>query len=120
MACSVQGRPKKGKQVKSKAKSVLNIFFDIKILFWQAKQTIPHTTVTFYGDCVEMCEDFTLNFGDKRTGCCIMTTHCLTLHFLPGNFFTKNNMTVIPHPPYLSDLVPCNFYLFPTILTQLG
>jgi hypothetical protein len=22
--------------------------------------------------------------------------------FWPGNFFTKNNMTVIPHPPYLS------------------
>jgi hypothetical protein len=28
-------------------------------------------------------EDFALNFGDKRTGCCI-TTHRLTLHFPPG------------------------------------
>jgi hypothetical protein len=33
-----------------------------------------------------MCEDFAQNFGDKRTGCCIITTHRLT------------NITVVPHP----------------------
>jgi hypothetical protein len=27
---------------------------------------MPHNTVTFYGDCVQMCEDFGVNFGDKR------------------------------------------------------
>jgi hypothetical protein len=52
---------------------------------WQAKQSM-HTTVTFYSDCVKMCEDFALNFGDKRTGCCIMTMHCLTLPCSPRNF----------------------------------
>jgi hypothetical protein len=36
----------------------------------QAKQSIPHPTVTFYGDCVKMCEHFAPNFADKRTGCC--------------------------------------------------
>jgi hypothetical protein len=30
MTCLVQGRPKKARQVKSKVKSMLNIFFDIK------------------------------------------------------------------------------------------
>jgi hypothetical protein len=59
----------------------------------------------FYSDCVIMCEHFAPNFGDKRTGCCITTTHHLTLNFLPGNFLTKNNKTVITHPPY--------FCLFP-------
>jgi hypothetical protein len=49
-----------------------------------------------------MCEDFALNSDDKRTGCCITTAHCLTLFFSPGNFFAKNNMTVIPHLPYFS------------------
>jgi hypothetical protein len=53
---------------------------------WQAKQSIPHTTVTFYGDCKKMCKDFALNFGNNRTGCCNTTTHCLTLPFSPGNF----------------------------------
>jgi hypothetical protein len=34
------------------------------------------------------------NFGDKRNGCCITFHH--------GIFFTKNNITVIPNPPFLS------------------
>ena len=28
-------------------------------------------------------------------------------------FLAKNNMTVIPHPPYSPDLAPCDFFLFP-------
>jgi hypothetical protein len=67
------------------------IFFDTKEMFvknsfWQAKQSLAHTTVAFYGDRVKICEEFAPNFGNKRTGCCIMTTHCLTLPFSPGNF----------------------------------
>jgi hypothetical protein len=34
---------------------------------WLDKHSIPHTTVISYGDCMEMCEDFTLKFVDKRT-----------------------------------------------------
>jgi hypothetical protein len=34
-----------------------------------------------------MCEDFAPNFGDKKAGCYITTTHRLTLPFPPGNFF---------------------------------
>jgi hypothetical protein len=50
---------KKARQVKSKVKSMFIIFFDIRGLFtknlsWQAKQSILHTTVTFYGDCAKM------------------------------------------------------------------
>jgi hypothetical protein len=33
--------------------------------------------------------------------------------FFTREFLTKNNMTVIPHPPYLPDLAPCDFSLFP-------
>jgi hypothetical protein len=49
-------RLKKARQVKNKVKSMLIIFFDIKGIvltknsFWQAKQSIPHTTMTFYSD----------------------------------------------------------------------
>jgi hypothetical protein len=56
---------------------------------WQAKQSIPNITARFYGDCVKMCEDFAPKFGDKRTGCCITTTHCFALPFSPGNFLPK-------------------------------
>jgi hypothetical protein len=37
-----------------------------KNLSWQAKQSIPRATVTFYGDCMKMCQDFALNCGDNN------------------------------------------------------
>jgi hypothetical protein len=40
-----------------------------------------HITVTYFGSCVKMCEDFIPNFGDKRTHCCIPTMHYFTLPF---------------------------------------
>jgi hypothetical protein len=48
-----------------------------------------------------MCKDFALNFDDKRTGCCVMTTHCLTLPFLPGNFLPKTTWLLSPTDPTL-------------------
>jgi hypothetical protein len=78
----------KGKTGEEKVKSMFIIFFHIKEtvhkknLSCQTKQSSPHTTVMFYGDCVKMCEDFTPNFSDKR----ITTTHHPTLPFSSGNF----------------------------------
>jgi len=34
-------------------------------------------------------------------------------------FLAKNNMTVIPHPPYSPDLAPCDFFLFPHMKCQM-
>jgi hypothetical protein len=70
---------------------MLIILFDIKGMFtnnsfWQAKQSVLRMTVMFYGNCMKMCEDLTPNFGDKRTGYCIMTTRPLTLPFSTENF----------------------------------
>jgi hypothetical protein len=61
--------------MRKKVESMLIIFFDImgivhkKNSSWQAKQSIPHITVMFYGECMKMCEGFAWNFDDKRTGC---------------------------------------------------
>jgi hypothetical protein len=41
-------------------------------------------------------------------GCCIKTTQLLTLLSPLGNFFTKNNMTAVPHPPYFSLFLRIN------------
>jgi hypothetical protein len=81
-------RLKKAKRVKSEVKSILIIFIGIKSLFtrnlfWQAKQSISHTTVMFYGNCMKLCDDFAPNFGDKRTGSCIMTAAYLSLPISP-------------------------------------
>jgi hypothetical protein len=48
--------------------------------FWEAKQSIPYTTVTFYGDCRKMCKDFTPNFGDQRN--VVESRQCTVKHFL--------------------------------------
>jgi hypothetical protein len=74
---------------------------------WHAKQWISRTTMPFYGDCVKMWEDFAPNFGGKGSGSYITTTHRHALPFSLGDFLTKNNITVVPHPPY--------FFLFPRL-----
>jgi hypothetical protein len=82
-------KTEKARQVMSKVKSMLIIFFDIKGIvheeFVLAGQTaILHTTVTFYSG-------FIPNFGDKRTGHCTLATHRFTLPFSPGNFCKKQH-----------------------------
>jgi hypothetical protein len=66
-----------------------------------------------------MCEDFAPNFSDKRTSCCITTTHRLTLPFSQGNFFTKDNMTVVSHSPYKLYMGHWDFSLFPQLEIKL-
>jgi hypothetical protein len=105
-------RPKKARQLKSKVKSILIIFFGTKGIVH--KEIILHTTVMFYAEFMHMCKYFAPNFGDKRTGCSIITTNHLALPSSPGNFFNKNTMIVIPHIPYLPDLAPCDFSVSPT------
>jgi hypothetical protein len=57
-----------------------------------------------------MREDFTPNFGDKRSGCCVRTAHHLTLPFISR--LNRNSVTVIPtHPSHLT-WPPCDFSLF--------
>jgi len=34
-------------------------------------------------------------------------------------FLAKNNMTVIPHPPYSPDLATCYFFLFPKLKLRM-
>jgi hypothetical protein len=78
-----------------------------KTLSWHAKQSIPHIIVMFHSYCVQMCKD--LNFGDKRTGCCITTTHRITPPF------HQKYLTVVPHTFFSPDLAPCDFSLFPQL-----
>ena len=47
--------------------------------------------------------------ADYQPGDCFKVSQCLA----------KNNMTVIPHPPYSSDLAPCAFFLFPKLKLQI-
>jgi hypothetical protein len=57
-----------------------------------------------------MCEDIARNFYDKRTCCCITTTHRPTLIFSPGNFYKKQH-DWRPPPTLIALLGRCNFSL---------
>jgi hypothetical protein len=84
----------------------------------RTKLSIPGS-VTFSGKCVETCEDVATNYGKNRTGCFAITTPSLTLPSSPSSFWPKNEMVLIPHPPYSPHLAPCDFYLLPKIKLKL-
>ncbi|KFM59941.1 hypothetical protein X975_20237, partial [Stegodyphus mimosarum] len=48
-------------------------------------------------------------------GCCCMTTLLLTNLYLTMTFLQKTKTSVLPHPTYLPDLTPCDFFLFPEL-----
>jgi hypothetical protein len=50
----------------------------------QAKQSIPHTIVKFYSDCVKICEDIAPNFGDKNW---LFASRQSTVSHSPGSKF---------------------------------
>jgi hypothetical protein len=59
-------------KMKSEVKSMLIIFFDIKETVYNefvvAAQTVNFAYYCdFYGDCMKMCKDFTLNFGNSSS-----------------------------------------------------
>jgi hypothetical protein len=81
----------KSKLTENKVKSMLIIFSDTKAIVHKEFVLIGQTIDSAYycdvlGECMKILEDFAPNFGDKGTGCCITTTHSLTLTFTPGNF----------------------------------
>jgi hypothetical protein len=58
--------------------------------------------------------------------------HCVTAKFVPRiltapshtsvltqQFLAKDQMAVIPHPPYSPDSAPCDFFLFPKMKLKL-
>jgi hypothetical protein len=78
-----------------------------KNLSWQDKQSIPHTAVTFFSDCMKMCKEFAPNFGNKRIGRCITT---ITQWIFKQK--QHENHTPLTHPAY-------NFSLFLQLKTKL-
>jgi hypothetical protein len=79
-------RLKKGRQVKSKVKSMIITFHNIKgIVQWEFVLAGQIVNSTYYCNilwqCMKMCEDFAPNNGDKRTNYCSMTMHHLTFPF---------------------------------------
>jgi hypothetical protein len=89
------------------------IFFDIKEIihkeFVLADQIVYSAQYRdVHGDCMKMCEDFaSLTWLFNHDNGLFHTS------FFTREYFTKNNITVVPHLCYSTDLVPRNFSVFP-------
>jgi hypothetical protein len=61
--------------------------------------TFPHTTVTFYCDCVKIRPEF------WRQKLAVASQHAPPyISLFTSDFFAKNNMTVVRHPQYFLRL----------------
>ncbi|UYV73896.1 hypothetical protein LAZ67_11001326 [Cordylochernes scorpioides] len=111
-------RPKKARMSKSRIKTMIIVFFDIRGIahckFVPQGQTVNSA---FY---LEVLRRLKRRIARVRTD--IKDTVKLhhdnaTSHtaFIITNFLARSNTSVIPHPPYSPDLAPCDFFLFPRL-----
>lgn len=94
--------------MKSKVLLMLIILVDIKEIAY--KQLIPMGQIIDSNFILKFCNNKLAMHHDKA----------LSLTFLfTTDFLTKNIMMVNPHPPFLSNLAPCNFSLYPRLKIKL-
>ncbi|UYV82242.1 K02A2.6-like [Cordylochernes scorpioides] len=115
-------RPKKARMSKSRIKTIIIVFFDIRGIvhceFVPQGQTVNSA---FY---LEVLRRLKRRIARVRTD--IKDTVKLhhdnaTSHtaFIITNFLARSNTPVIPHPPYSPDLAPCDFFLFPRLKREM-
>ncbi|UYV60870.1 hypothetical protein LAZ67_1002645 [Cordylochernes scorpioides] len=115
-------RPKKARMSKSRIKTMIIVFFDIRGIvhceFVPQGQTVNSA---FY---LEVLRRLKRRIASVRTD--IKDTVKLhhdnaTSHtaFIITNFLAQSNTPVIPHPPYSPDLDPCDFFMFPRLKREM-
>jgi len=115
-------RPKKARMSRSRVKTMIFVFFDTRGIvhkeFVPPGQTVNHA---FYKDVLER-----LLKRVQRVRTDIADRWVLHHDNAPAHtalsireFLAKENIPVLPHPPYSPDLAPCVFYLFPELKSEL-
>ena len=111
-------RLKKTRQFRSNVKSMLIVFYDIHGIDHKEFVT-PGQTVNgkFYCEVLKrLRESIWRKCPDKwKKNNWFLQHDNAPAHtsFVVRKFLTSKNITVIPHPPYLPDHAPCNFFLSP-------
>ena len=117
-------RPKKARQVKSKIKSMLIVFFDCRGIVH--REFVPQgqpVNQHFYIDVLRRLRE---DVRRKRPGLWASGDWLLHIDNAPAHsallvqqYLESHNMETIAHPPYSPDLAPCDFFLFPKLKVAL-
>ncbi|KAJ4437644.1 hypothetical protein ANN_17789 [Periplaneta americana] len=117
-------RPKKARQVRSKIKVMLTVFFDVRgIVHHEYAPEGQTVTKEYYHDVLRRLRDAV---RCKRPD--MWTANNWHLHHdnapahssqLIHTFLAKHGITTVCQPPYSPDLAPCDFWLFPKLKTPL-
>ena len=109
-------RPKKARQSKSKVEVMLITFFDVRSIvhseFLPQGQTINQQVYK------EILRLLLRSVREKRRELWQDKSWLLHHDNAPahnGQFLAEKNIAVLEQPPYLPDLAPCDFFLFPKL-----
>lgn len=81
---------------------------------WHAKQSVPHTTVWRFTANAWICAKTSHRTLATKELSVASQRSVLQFTFY-REFLIWNNVTVLPNPPYSSDLTPCDLSLFPRL-----
>lgn len=117
-------RPKKARQVRSKVKVMLTVFFDAKGIVHH--EYLPEGSTVNQDYYIEVLKRLRNSIRRKRPEMWESNNWLLHHDNAPAHsalktreFLTKHSITLLPHPPYSTDLAPCDFFLFPKLKIPL-
>ncbi|UYV68226.1 hypothetical protein LAZ67_5003465 [Cordylochernes scorpioides] len=122
MAQKSSPRPKKARMSKSRSKTMIIVFFDIRGV--EHCEFVPQGQTVNSAFYLEVLRRLKRRIARVRTD--IKDT--VKLHhdnanshtaFIITNFLARSNTPVIPHPSYSPDLAPCDFFLLPRLKREM-
>ncbi|UYV68865.1 hypothetical protein LAZ67_6001340 [Cordylochernes scorpioides] len=113
-------RPKKARQVRSNVKVLLTVFFDCRGVMHH--EFLPQGRTVNKEYYLQVMRNLREAIRQKRPD--LWKNKNWLLHhnnapahtsLLVRDFLAKNNILMMPQPPYSPDLAPCDFFLFPKL-----
>ncbi|XP_054717601.1 histone-lysine N-methyltransferase SETMAR-like [Uloborus diversus] len=113
---------KKARMSKSRVKSMLIVFFDVKGVVHH-EFVPPGKTVTgqFYKEVLQRLNNRVTRVGKEIKNCWKLHHDNAPSHtsFVVTSYLTKIRVDALPQPPYSPDLAPPDFFLFPKLKREL-
>ncbi|UYV78357.1 hypothetical protein LAZ67_16001064 [Cordylochernes scorpioides] len=115
-------RPKKARMSKSRIKTMIIVFFDIRgIVHCEFVPQGKTVNSAFYLEVLRRLKRWIARVRTDIKDTVKLHHDNATSHtaFIITNFLARSNTPVIPHPPYSLDLAPCDFFLFPRLKREM-